>query len=288
MIRFDQANPRGIVWLASYPKSGNTWIRVFLYNLSIIVRGVKRDGDEINQFWHLVPEERQFAEYFEQALGKPPAAASVPESYAVRPRVQSMIASSAKGLVMLKTHSVFGVVDGTPTINTKVSCGAIYLVRDPRDVALSLANHMGSSVDEAIDFMNSPKARELGHDNMAAELWSSWSRHVKGWTDGSDESLLVVRYEDLLSKPHETFARILAHIRHPAKPDQMALAIERSSFEELRGQEEKFGYALLPPTTKRFFATGRAGSWREKLTPAQLGSIISANDDMMRKYGYLT
>jgi hypothetical protein len=286
MIRFDPANRRGIVWLASYPKSGNTWIRIFLFQLARILRGMPPEGDEINNLWRFSQEERQFRGYFEQLLRKPLKQASLPEIQRVRSEVHALIARSATDIAFLKTHSLLGILNGTPTINLAVSCGAVYLVRDPRDVAVSLSNHIARPVEQAIAMLNSSQATELGAESVAPELWGSWSDNVLSWTRGSNEVLLTLRYEDLLAAPEESFTAMVRHLRIEASAEQIALAVERSKFDEVRRQEETHGYQLRPPTTERFFVAGKSGVWREKLTGAEVDSIIKVHGETMQKFGY--
>jgi hypothetical protein len=288
MIRFDPVSPRGIVWLASYPKSGNTWLRIFLYHLVRLQRGLPREEDEINSYQRVTHWEGQQARVFERHLHKPLAGASLSDVMRVRSAVHAEIAAAAKSIVMLKTHNVLGTFEGSPTVNAAATAGAIYLVRDPRDVAVSLACQRSEPIERTIPFMNRRGATTpSGHPAMAAEIWGSWSENVDSWLAHTDETILAVRYEDMLAKPNETFAAIAAHIRFAATPDQIAEAIARSSFAELQTQEKKHGFHDQAPNSGAFFSSGKAGRWRGKLTPMQVAAIISAHGETMRKFGYL-
>jgi hypothetical protein len=91
----------------------------------------------------------------------------------------------------------------------------------------------------------------------------------------------------MLEKPVETFSEIADHVRMTYTPEQFAAAIEQSSFRRLREQEERVGFGERPDTTERFFREGRAGQWREVLTPAQIDRIISDHGEQMARFGYL-
>jgi hypothetical protein len=288
MISVDPKNSRGIVWLASYPKSGNTWLRMYLYQLVRILGGHPREEHELNKLDRASGYEAKLFDLFDQFLGKPLAQATPIEVMSVRALVHATVAERMPAITMLKTHNLMGEINGMPTINTAVSVGALYIVRDPRDVALSLTRHLGSTIDEAIAVMNSPGFATGNDAESAFEIWGSWSQHVESWTASPDPSLLVLRYEDMMAKPTETFTTVARHIGQAATADQIAEAIELSSFDKLKRQEEDLGFRELSPRADRFFSTGKAGSWRDKLSPAQATSIARSHGALMRKFGYLS
>jgi hypothetical protein len=287
MIAFDPKQPSGIVWLASYPKSGNTWLRAFLYHLYRVRRGLPREDGEINNIERVTQAEAKFVSTFERLLGKPLAEATQDEVMRVRPDVQAAIVAQSKGIALLKTHNLLGLYRGVPTISQAVSAGAVYMVRDPRDVAVSLKDHIGQSQDFAIDLLNRPDVYALGTATIAGELWGSWSQHVESWTSGADDSLLVIRYEDMLTDPTQAFSAITAHLRQPCRPDQLAEAISASSFGELAKQEEKHGFIGRAPDADRFFVAGKSGRWRDKLSAAQADAIVKAHGPTMARFGYI-
>ncbi len=287
MIFVDPRNPRGIVWLASYPKSGNTWLRMFLYQLMRISEGFPREDDELNKLDRSSMYEARLFGLFDNALGKSLANATPAEVTNVRAGVHETIAERSGGVALVKTHNLLGHLDGKPIINLRVSAGSIYIVRDPRDIAPSLAKHIGRSLDEAIAVM----ARNGYGTNNAAELafetWGSWSEHVESWTMRPSDAALIVRYEDMLTKPTEIFGDIVKHLRQSATQEQINEAIELSSFDKLRKQEESYDFRERSPRADRFFVSGKAGGWRDRLSSAQADAIVNAHSAMMRKFGYL-
>ena len=90
---------------------------------------------------------------------------------------------------------------GVPTINTEATAGAIYLVRNPLDIALSLAPHMGISVDEAITMMAKVDYHTAITADTAFAVIGSWSQTVASWIETTSRSVLVVRYEDMIATP---------------------------------------------------------------------------------------
>src|ERR1043165_1277997 len=135
------AAPRsGIVWLASYPKSGNTWTRAFLHNLVHVTSG----NAQVQQINDLTQHSMGSAArpLFKEILGFAPTKEHQDQVAAARARVQQYIADSVEGLIFVKTHQALVVDRGHITINFAVTSGAIYIVRNPLDVAISYAHHL--------------------------------------------------------------------------------------------------------------------------------------------------
>lgn len=276
----------GIVWLASYPKSGNTWTRAFLHNLFALMQGegAEQDINAINEFttWDLA------AKRYEPHLGKPILEASREEIAAVRPKVQAEIAAETPGLALVKTHHALVLDRGHPTLNFAVTSGAVYLVRNPLDVAVSFAHHMGASIDDAIEQMGLAGLETPVTDKSVYEVYGSWSQNVASWTARPHRAVCVLRYEDLLDEPFGTFARLARHLMLRPTPEQMDEAIARSSFERLRAQEAAKGFREKPDSAERFFREGKAGQWRKALSRRQVRRIVEAHGEAMGRFGYLS
>jgi hypothetical protein len=204
----------------------------------------------------------------------------------VRALVHATVAERLPAVGMLKTHNIYGAVNGLPTINPAASAGGIYIVRDPRDVAISLSRHLGSTVDRAIEVMETPGFSTSNDPETVFEIWGTWSQHVQSWTSTPDPANLVIRYEDMMGTPTATFTAVARHLRQPATDAQIAEAIELSSFDKLKRQEEERGFRERSERAERFFATGKSGAWRGKLTPAQVAAIVDAHGPMMARHGY--
>lgn len=288
MIVTDPRNPQGIVWIASYPKSGNTWMRVYLYHLMRLMNGLPRAENDLHALDKSSTYEARLVGLFEELLGKPLATASRYEVAVVRPQVHAAIVQRTGSVSLIKTHAALGQLGNLPTHNLAISAGTIYIVRDPRDVAVSLAAHNGSTIDAAITDMATASYGTQNSDQAAFEVWGSWSENTLSWTDKPHEAVLVVRYEDMLADPTTTFAGVAKHLRQKPTPEQIEEAIALSSFKELRDAEITAGdFRERSERADRFFREGRAGEWREKLTAEQAWRIEDKHRDMMSKFGYL-
>lgn len=185
----------GILWLASYPKSGNTWMRVFLANL-ILDEPEPLALQRINEVCSSEPNEV----WFRPLVNKPVSTLSQKRIASLRTRAQERAVSINKNIMPMKTHSLCGKEHGYPIISPKATVGVIYIVRDPRDVAISAADHYGLTIDQTIEMMADHEARGRGKPgNTVHELMGSWSDHVRSWTRWKHSPLMVLRYEDMLA-----------------------------------------------------------------------------------------
>jgi Sulfotransferase domain len=287
MIITDPKSPKGIVWIASYPKSGNTWMRVYLHELMRIMRGLPQAENELHELDKSSTYEARLFGLFEEFLHKPLASATPAEVNAVRPKVQAAIVERASGIALVKTHNVMGQIAGTPVIDLRVSAGTIYIVRDPRDIAVSLADQLGGSIDKAIDIMATSAFRTANTAEAAYEIWGSWSEHTYGWTVRPHEAVIVVRYEDMADKAEETFSAVAAHLGQEPTIEQIKEAIALSSFDKMRELELASDFRERPDTAERFFREGKAGAWRDKMTPQQAQRVVDEHGEQMQKFGYL-
>jgi hypothetical protein len=287
MIITDPQAPKGIIWIASYPKSGNTWMRVYLYHLMRIMRGLPRAENDLHELDKSSTYEARLYGLFEQFLDKPLVTATEDEVHQIRPQVQAAIAERTHGVALVKTHNVMGQMNGVPVIDLRVSAGTIYVVRDPRDIAMSLADQLGGSIDQAIDILSTSGFRTKNTAEAAYEIWGSWSEHTFSWTVKPHEAVIVVRYEDMADKAEETFSAVAAHLQQTPTMEQVSEAIALSSFDKMRALEEAHDFRETPETAERFFREGKSGGWREKMTPEQIQRIVDDHGEQMEKFGYL-
>jgi hypothetical protein len=273
--------------IASYPKSGNTWARAFLHNL-VRLRNGERGEQDINDMarfstWDL--DKKRYAHF----LGHEPDNSSERnEIAATRHAVHRQIADSREGLVFIKTHNCLVMDRGHSTVNFAVTAGAIYVVRNPLDVAISYAHHAGSSIDVAIERMAESDVESDGSDIAVYEVHGSWSQHVWSWTRNQHAALRIVRYEDMLENPQPTFGAMAQHLHLTTTRRNLVRAIEHSSFARLQAQEREKGFRERPPQAdQNFFREGRAGRWKDVLTPAQVDRIVRDHGEQMQRFGYL-
>jgi hypothetical protein len=280
-----QASKSGIVWLASYPRSGNTWTRSFIHNL-MRVKAEEEGEQDINEmmrfsFWDIAKP------LYTAQLGFAPGSEHRREIASVRHRVQQQIADAFEGVVFVKTHHALVTDRGSTTINFSVTSAAVYIVRNPLDVAISLSHHRGSSIDEAIEVMGAQDFETGVGDEAVYEVYGSWSQHVESWTRKAHRAIYVMRYEDMLAEPDKTFGGLARHLLLGATAADIARAVELSSFDRLRDQEAEKGFREKPANAERFFREGRAEQWREILTKPQVDRIVHDHAGQMARFGYL-
>ena len=273
-----------IVWLASYPKSGNTWLRAFVYNLVEDPAVPGRIADLPSWF----EEESKPRWYQRHAPGQRVEDLSFEDAMAVRPQVHQDIADSRlRGSIFTKTHNMFGQYNGLPLHNVSVMAGAVYLVRNPLDVVLSLADHFGLSIDEAIGFMASEETGTPTNRENVAGYMGSWSTHVASWTVQPHPSIVVIRYEDMLEKPIKAFGSVAKLLGMDRDRERVRKAIRFADFRELKKQELKAGFTEKSPNSRSFFRKGTRNQWVEMLTPGQVERVVERHREQMTKFGYV-
>ena len=272
-----------IVWLASYPKSGNTWLRAFLYNL---FRDPKRamninelsgglsQGESSNGWYRLIDE-------------RPPEEWTKDEIAAMRSRVHEMIAQSQPDSVFCKTHCALLTVRGHPTVNMRVSAGAVYIIRNPLDVVISFADFQGVDIETAMRMMATENFETPAGGSNVTEALGSWSQHVVSWTGQQNQMVHVVRYEDLKTSPVKTFGQVAKFLQLDVPRARLERAIKNSSFKVLRAQEDKFGFVERSPRQQRFFRSGRSGEWEDALTRDQISVIVETHREQMERFDYV-
>ncbi|MEI4196833.1 sulfotransferase domain-containing protein [Roseovarius sp. E0-M6] len=273
---------KSIIWLASYPKSGNTWTRIFLANYlmnwekPVPINQVHRFGmgDSIPKMYHMVAGKEIDINNMHLTLG-------------LRDRVLRGVVANNSDVNFVKTHNQRGSLYGVEMIPEKYTRSAIYIMRNPLDVAVSYARHYNISYDltaEAFcrsDTLNGPDPSSV------VQFLGSWTDHVKSWTRFSQFHKVIVRYEDLLDDPETHFTKMLKLVGVPVDPDRLKKAIRFSSFKEVAAQEAEYGFAEKPDSAEKFFNSGQSGKWRDKLPKKVVDQIVKVNGPTMEKYGYL-
>jgi hypothetical protein len=275
-----------IIWIASYPKSGNTWVRAFIHNLLKELSGDANGVQDINRLHEHTAWEIPAAP-FEKILGKPIAQANHAEIARARPEVQRQLANGRTAPFFVKTHLCFGNDFRYPTINLDATLAAICVVRNPLDVAVSYARHSGQSIDATILHMATPGLKTTGNERNVYEVIGSWSQHVASWMGMSGRPVHLMRYEDLLASPERNFALLARFLRPAPSREQLQRAIAKSSFAELSRQEKEHGFNERLSTAQQFFRQGRSGQWREVLSKQQVEEICRVHAPVMQRFGYM-
>lgn len=273
-----QRDQQQIIWLASYQKSGNTWMRVFLSNY-FAPKGRNLSINRLNEF--TTSDIR--LDFYDRAAGGRFAGKTVVDSLRLRPAVQREIARSKQGHHFVKTHSQVATIHDTPLINPEVTAAAIYIMRNPFDVVPSFARHSGRTIDEMIDAMVDRNAVFRSTDGIY-EFVGRWDEHVQSWLNAPGLQHIAVRYEDMVADTATEMTRVLEFLRIPVRQGQLKRAVRASSFSELRKQERTQGFSERPDQMEAFFVTGTKGGWRNTLSPAQVARIRTEFHDALEKY----
>jgi hypothetical protein len=271
----------GIVWLASYPKSGNTWVRAFLHNLIF----KKEESYDINKI-NLLSVGDSAREWYEEFLSKTWQDWGMGETAAARPRVHSKIASLTDGLIFVKTHNALVTHAGSPMITPALTAGAIYIIRNPLDIVVSMSHYFDMDLDSAIRIINRSFEPRPSNEKVVYQMWGSWSENVATWTRKLDSSLFVLRYEDLLEDPMIPFSALVEFLYLCPTRRQLERAVENSGFKNLQAQEQEHGFVEMP-SPGQFFRKGVSGQWRELLNKSQIQAVVDAHYEQMSRFGYL-
>ncbi len=272
-------------WLASYPKSGNTWLRLSLGSLA---RGGTPPDFAAVELFAPVAGDRAAVDDMADA---DTADLTPAEAEAVLPGFFRLEAAWLGGQQLRKVHDAWTLTPaGEPLFPPDVTAGAIYVVRDPRDVAVSLAHHLSTGIDQAIAFMADDGAAlarggHYGSPQLRQRLLT-WGGHVRSWL-GAPARPLLLRYEDMLADPAAALARAARHLGWEPRPGAVARAVAATRFDTLRAAEERHGFRERAWPDVRFFRRGVAGGWRDTLTAPQAAAIEAAHRDVMAELGYL-
>jgi hypothetical protein len=275
-----------IFWLASYPKSGNTWFRIFLTNLL-------RDSDipaSINELGEIPIASARII--FDENFGFEASDLTAEEIDQLRPELYCHLAKDCEEPIIMKIHDAYTLTnDDVPLIPAAATAGAIYFVRNPLDVAVSFAHHNDTDYDTVITYMADNTVTLCGKPerlyNQLRQKLLTWSDHVRSWNDRALFPICLLRYEDMKTKPLESFRQAVRFAGFPHSDAQIEKALDFSKFEVVQQQEESEGFQEKSAVTKHFFRKGKSGSWREELNEAQVQRIVSDHGEMMQRFGYL-
>ena len=279
-----------IIWIASYPKSGNTWLRALLasyyftnegsFSLSLL--------DKIDAF----PSDKFFKEYNDQF-----SKAEDTSKYWIKE--QEKINKKNK-ITFLKTHSAICKINGNSFTNKENSIGAIYIVRDPRNVITSVSNHYQISIEDAFQFMKDEKrgiinkkdGRYLGFQ----AVWS-WSINQKTWVENNLFPVLVIKYEDLLKETYNTLRKVIEFINKISNSSKIfnkskgKNSIKNTSFEKLQRMENDHGFAEAmnkKGTNKKikFFNLGQKNNYKNLLSQDLITKMNEFYKEELIKFNY--
>lgn len=268
-----------IVWIASYPKSGNTWMRSLLAHY-FMPAGQAPDINNLRNF--ATADVRQ--DFYDAANGGPYNGNDLKDWMRVRPQALRLIAGSRPNHHFVKTHCQTIRIEGQDIIPPEVTSGGIYLLRNPFDLAPSVARHQSADIDTAISRMCDPDT-VMGTPSGIFDVLGRWDDHVHSWTNAPGLKHRVIRYEDLLTKPAREMRGLLeVFLGQKVDGAKLARAIKATAFDKMQTQERELGFTEKPEGMENFFAKGQAGVWKDDLTPEQVSRIREAFLPTLEKY----
>ena len=282
-----------IIWLASYPKSGNTYVRAFLSAYYYSENG-KFDFNQISNIDQF-PHEK----FFKQKVN------NISDASKQWIPMQREINQNKK-IKFFKTHSFLGNYQGNHFTTPETTLGAIYIVRDPRNVLTSLKNHYSFNDDEALKMLTD-KTRSLMSNNGSHASFtyiSSWAENYLSWYKYNQFRRLFIKYEDLISNKYETFRDIIVFINtlmnrvEGVNKIKLQQAIETTNFDVFKKREVSESFDKSENDFKKwrkfhsenknlFFNLGPENNW-EKILDTKISNEIEVSfEKEMKQLGYL-
>ena len=270
-----------IVWLASFPRSGNSWLRALLTNY---LRGGPASINALMGNWRASGRAA-----FDRYVGAPSSDLFPEEILRLRPMFHERLAADLPRPTFVRIHDACLGTAAGPLFPRAATAGVVFLVRNPGDVAVSWAHYQQCSPGRAVAQLNRPdfalEGGRWGITGLLPQMVGSWSGHAASWLE-SGLPLRVVRYEDLLADPLTAFGAILRFAGIEPDSARLARAVEHSRFDRAREEEGRVGYQEAP-IGSRFFRSGAAGGWRDALTAEQMRALLEVHGRVMARFGYL-
>ena len=279
-------------YLASYPKSGNTWCRVFITEL------LRLAGDDSGAELNLNQDIETGAIassrlWLDDQLGVNSSDLSFSELDPLRGRAGASAWLFAEGERFHKVHDAFQSPDsrGRPVVSTAGCSGVVYILRHPEDVAVSLSHFWSWSLDRCVDSLLDPNAALLRDERFGGKQvrqhMGRWDQHVHSWADQTQLPVLIMRYEDMLANGLEIFTKLATFLGLPNDKNLILQALENTSIDRLKKLEDDVGgFAEKPAKCERFFRSGRMGEGAEQLTLDQRIRLAKGLSDAMTRFGY--
>ena len=287
-----------IFWISSYPKSGNTLVRAIISALFFSKNG----KFQLDQLKHTGQFERRdrlnlIKKINEEEFFNLDQLKILSKYWLTLQNKKNM--KIEKGFGFIKSHSSYVSMFNNWFTNFNNTAGYIYIIRDPRDVAISWSKHANLSYDDSISFMLNFNSciewtqtnSELPENIKPKTFISSWDEHVLSWTKNNlDVPKFILKYEDLVYKKEEVIKMIVKFfeknykIRLNCNDEKIANIVESTSFEKLKSQERKYGFAEA--YTGAFFRKGEKNQWKNELNLQQIARLENKFRDFINKFGY--
>lgn len=272
------------IWLASYPKSGNTWTRLFftalLQEKDIDINKMETDGIISNR------------NVIDSNLGI--NSAEIPEKDFLKYRSQlyHKWANSHKNkeYLLTKVHDAC-LLQSEILFPPSITRGVIYILRNPFDMAASIANHNNCSIEKAVNILCNSHytlaSKKDGLTNQISQYIGTWSNHVESWTNVHRENLFLMKYEDMLNDGLNTFTKLVQYVGLEYSQKQIEKAMKEVEFNKIQQKESENNFIETPKNSQRFFRNGKIGGWKNEITEDQAKFIIDCNYETLLKYKYI-
>ena len=297
------STPEPYWYLASYPKSGNTWCRVFITELRRLAgldsaeatAAAQQEEQELRLNRDLATGSIVSSRHWlDDQLGIDSSDLSWAELDKVRGRAGHQRALYAECQRYHKVHDAFVSPDsaGRPVVPVEGCRGAVVVIRHPADVAVSLSHFFSWPLERCLAFLLDEQAglcrSSKRGGQQVRQFMGTWANHVHSWLDQQQIPILLLRYEDLLAEPQLQFSQLARFLELPAEHELIAEAVRNTSFQTLRAKEEQEGgFHERPDGCERFFRSGRSGEGKEQLNSDQLAQLDELFGSTLQHLGYL-
>jgi len=277
---------RNIVWIASYLKSGNTWFRAFLSNfLSDSVKPKNINDLDVSG----IASSRIL---FDQLAAVSSSDLTNSEINNLRPYIYRQLSNQSDDTIYMKVHDAWIKNENGEALFPKdVTRCAIYIIRHPLDVAVSLSFHNSSHISNTLSKLNDKSYglcdQQNRLSNQLPQSLLSWSDHVKSWTQQSGLKIHLIKYEQMLDNPHKTFTKVLDFLELSYTKERLNRAILNSSFVELKNQEEVLGFREKPLNASTFFRKGIKSDWKNYIDKHSAKLFLSSNKEILNQYYFM-
>ena len=275
---------KNIVWLASYPKSGNTWFRMFLANYLANVESPLLFSDITDA------SIASSAVDFEEQIGLNPFELTPDEVDLYRPELYRILSDeNPRDILYKKVHDAYIRNEkDAPLFPAEVSRAAVYFVRNPLDVCVSYANYSASNVAKTVNLIMNKEASLAGQKSgQLRQILLSWQGHYFSWSKQQQIPVYVVRYEDMKRTPMEAFGGVIRFLGLEYNEERLYRAIINSDFKLLQQMEKEGEFKEKTQKCESFFWKGSIGNYENYLSEEQIQSIINANFEAMLELGYI-
>ena len=275
---------KNIVWLASYPKSGNTWFRMFLANYQANIESPLLFSDITEA------SIASSAVDFEEQISLNPFELTPDEVDLYRPELYRILSDeNPHDILYKKVHDAYIRNEkDAPLFPAEVSRAAVYFVRNPLDVCVSYANHSASNVAKTVNFILNKEASLAGQKNgQLRQILLSWQEHYLSWSKQQQIPVCVVQYENMKRTPMEAFGGIIRFLGLEYNEERLYRSIVNSDFKLLQQMEKEGGFKEKMQKCKSFFWKGSIGNYKNYLSEEQIQNIINANFEAMLELGYI-